>query len=193
MYLLYDNVEHNFIIFSVFLSHFAMSCGSCVGINPERGTKAQHGKATSKKRGKMVQKKVTSLNPHVCTLLRKLMDFEWDFVWVDTNFFCWVDLQMYTHIPKHQLLVVVTVSSLRLIHNYCVEKYLKIYIYIHMYILVLFIMLNLNLDTDSILAAYRKVKLSFCLVNTQSLMGAAFSGATDKSVWYPHTQCLHIT
>ncbi|XP_041839467.1 uncharacterized protein LOC121638641 [Melanotaenia boesemani] len=53
---------------------------SCVGINPERGTKARHGKVTSKKSGKMVQKKVTSLNPHVCTLLRKLMDFEWDFV-----------------------------------------------------------------------------------------------------------------
>ncbi|XP_056295360.1 uncharacterized protein LOC130209618 isoform X2 [Pseudoliparis swirei] len=53
---------------------------SCVGINPERGTKARQGKVTSKKSGRMVQKKATSLNPHVCTLLRKLMDFEWDFV-----------------------------------------------------------------------------------------------------------------
>ncbi|KAK9533075.1 hypothetical protein VZT92_010424 [Zoarces viviparus] len=53
---------------------------SCVEINPERGTKAHQGKVTSKKSGRMLQKKVTSLNPHVCTLLRKLMDFEWDFV-----------------------------------------------------------------------------------------------------------------
>ncbi|KAF7648241.1 hypothetical protein LDENG_00160070 [Lucifuga dentata] len=53
---------------------------SCVGINPERGTKARQRKVTSKKSGRMVQKKVASLNPHVCTLIRKLMDFEWDFV-----------------------------------------------------------------------------------------------------------------
>ncbi|XP_074477522.1 uncharacterized protein LOC141759392 isoform X2 [Sebastes fasciatus] len=52
---------------------------SRVRINPERGTKARQGKVTIKKSGKMVHKKVTSLNPHVCTLLRKLMDFEWDF------------------------------------------------------------------------------------------------------------------
>ncbi|KAJ8341929.1 hypothetical protein SKAU_G00342200 [Synaphobranchus kaupii] len=41
---------------------------SCVGINPERGTKARHGKVTSKKSGEMVQKKAATLNPRVHSL-----------------------------------------------------------------------------------------------------------------------------
>ncbi|TRY93720.1 hypothetical protein DNTS_002151 [Danionella cerebrum] len=50
-------------------------------INPERGSKAKKGKVTSKKTGHVVHKKKNStVNPHVSSLLRKLADFEWDFV-----------------------------------------------------------------------------------------------------------------
>ncbi len=38
-----------------------------MGINPETGSKVA---------GKR-EKKMKGMNPHVCTLLRKLMDFEW--------------------------------------------------------------------------------------------------------------------
>ncbi|KAK0134680.1 THAP domain-containing protein 1 [Merluccius polli] len=51
-----------------------------IGINPERGTKASQGKVVSKKTGKLVQKKASIVNPHVATLLKKLMDFEWGFI-----------------------------------------------------------------------------------------------------------------
>ncbi|KAK0134928.1 Protein ALP1-like [Merluccius polli] len=53
---------------------------SCIDINPERGTKASSEKVQSKKSGKMVQKKSTSVNPHVSTLVKKISDFKWDFV-----------------------------------------------------------------------------------------------------------------
>ncbi|XP_032365428.1 uncharacterized protein LOC116680827 [Etheostoma spectabile] len=52
----------------------------CMGINPERGSKAHSGPTPSRKTGKMVQKKPSTVNPHVCTLIRKLNDFKWDFV-----------------------------------------------------------------------------------------------------------------
>ncbi|CAJ1064737.1 uncharacterized protein LOC113051318 [Xyrichtys novacula] len=51
-----------------------------VGINPERGTKASRGKVTSKKTGKLVQKKGATVNPHVATLIKNLVDFEWGFM-----------------------------------------------------------------------------------------------------------------
>lgn len=53
-------------------------------INPERGSKAKKGKVTSKKTGHVVQKKTkkknSTVNPQVSSLLRKLADFEWNFV-----------------------------------------------------------------------------------------------------------------
>ncbi|KAK0155310.1 Sterile alpha motif domain-containing protein 3 [Merluccius polli] len=51
---------------------------SCIDINPERGTKASSEKVQSKKSGKMVQKKSTSVNPHVSTLIKKISDFKTD-------------------------------------------------------------------------------------------------------------------
>ncbi|KAL7831298.1 hypothetical protein SRHO_G00308010 [Serrasalmus rhombeus] len=51
-----------------------------VGINPERGTKAGRGKVPSKKTGRVIHKKITTVNRNVSTLLRKLVDFEWDFI-----------------------------------------------------------------------------------------------------------------
>uniref|UniRef100_A0A3P9A0A1 Uncharacterized protein n=1 Tax=Esox lucius TaxID=8010 RepID=A0A3P9A0A1_ESOLU len=51
-----------------------------VGINPERGRKTSQGKVVSKKTGKLVHKKATTVNPHVATLLKNLMDFEWGFI-----------------------------------------------------------------------------------------------------------------
>ncbi|CAL8342836.1 unnamed protein product [Merluccius merluccius] len=51
-----------------------------IGINPERGSKASWGKIISKKTGKVVQKMSHTFNPHVSTLLKNLMDFEWNFV-----------------------------------------------------------------------------------------------------------------
>ncbi|KAJ8351966.1 hypothetical protein SKAU_G00234420 [Synaphobranchus kaupii] len=47
-----------------------------IDINPERGTKTRQGKGVSKKTGREVQKKAHTVNPHVATLLRKLMDFK---------------------------------------------------------------------------------------------------------------------
>ncbi|TRY82752.1 hypothetical protein DNTS_020632 [Danionella cerebrum] len=49
-------------------------------INPERGSKAKKRKVTSKKTGHVVHKKNSTINTHVSSLLRKLADFEWDFV-----------------------------------------------------------------------------------------------------------------
>lgn len=40
-----------------------------MGINPEKGTKTAKGK------------KRRTVNSHVASLLRKLMDFQWDFIW----------------------------------------------------------------------------------------------------------------
>ncbi|KAK5603501.1 hypothetical protein CRENBAI_006149 [Crenichthys baileyi] len=51
-----------------------------IGINPDRGSKATRGKVMSKRTGKVVQKRPATVNPHVATLLKKLLDFEWDFV-----------------------------------------------------------------------------------------------------------------
>ncbi|KAL7841267.1 hypothetical protein SRHO_G00249580 [Serrasalmus rhombeus] len=51
-----------------------------IGINPERGSKTTHGKVVSKRTGKVVQKRAASVNPHVATLLKNLLDFEWDFI-----------------------------------------------------------------------------------------------------------------
>ncbi|XP_034554468.1 uncharacterized protein LOC117823392 [Notolabrus celidotus] len=51
-----------------------------IGINPERGSKANHKKGLSKKTGKLVQKKIETVNPKVATLLKNLTDFEWGFV-----------------------------------------------------------------------------------------------------------------
>ncbi|KAI5614408.1 hypothetical protein C0J50_8995, partial [Silurus asotus] len=48
-----------------------------IDINPERGSKTKKGKVTSKKTGKVVQKKNCTVNPHVSSLLRNLMDFGW--------------------------------------------------------------------------------------------------------------------
>uniref|UniRef100_A0A673AGA4 Si:ch211-111e20.1 n=1 Tax=Sphaeramia orbicularis TaxID=375764 RepID=A0A673AGA4_9TELE len=51
-----------------------------LGIKPERGTKASQGKVVSKKTGKLVQKKAAPVNPHVATLIKNLLDFEWGFM-----------------------------------------------------------------------------------------------------------------
>ncbi|KAI9530044.1 hypothetical protein NQZ68_008285 [Dissostichus eleginoides] len=51
-----------------------------IGINPERGTKAIRGKDVSKKTGVIVQKKSATVNTHVSTLLKNLLDYEWDFI-----------------------------------------------------------------------------------------------------------------
>ena len=56
-----------------------------IGINPERGTKATTGTVVSKKTGKLVQKKPVSVNPQVATLLKKLLDFEWEFIGRSTH------------------------------------------------------------------------------------------------------------
>ncbi|KAL1275955.1 hypothetical protein QQF64_035578 [Cirrhinus molitorella] len=48
-----------------------------VGINPPTGTKTATTKVGGKKSGKASEKRNNTVNPHVCTLLRKLMDFEW--------------------------------------------------------------------------------------------------------------------
>ncbi|XP_034092654.1 uncharacterized protein LOC117560013 isoform X1 [Gymnodraco acuticeps] len=49
-----------------------------IGINPERGTKAIRGKVVCKKTGVIVQKKSATVNTHVSTLLKNLLDFESD-------------------------------------------------------------------------------------------------------------------
>ncbi|KAJ8014573.1 hypothetical protein DPEC_G00041650 [Dallia pectoralis] len=51
-----------------------------IGINPERGSKATRGKVVSRKSGRVVQRKAVTVNTHVSTLLKNLMDFEWDFI-----------------------------------------------------------------------------------------------------------------
>ncbi|XP_066515946.1 uncharacterized protein [Hoplias malabaricus] len=51
-----------------------------IGINPERGTKTSRGKVVSKKTGRIVNKKSFTVNPRVSTLLKYLMDFQWDFI-----------------------------------------------------------------------------------------------------------------
>ncbi|KAK9539486.1 hypothetical protein VZT92_004590 [Zoarces viviparus] len=51
-----------------------------LSINPEQGSKTTHGKVISKKTGKVVQKRAASVNPHVATLLKNLLDVEWDFI-----------------------------------------------------------------------------------------------------------------
>nr|XP_023691823.1 uncharacterized protein LOC111856251 [Paramormyrops kingsleyae] len=48
-----------------------------VGINPEMGSKVAAGKVLSRKSGQVVKRKRVTMNPHVCTLLRKLMDCDW--------------------------------------------------------------------------------------------------------------------
>lgn len=57
--------------------HTHLFCRRVIGINPEKGTKA--GGFISKRTGKVTQKKKT-VNPRVSSLLKKLMDFEWDFI-----------------------------------------------------------------------------------------------------------------
>ncbi|KAJ4941917.1 hypothetical protein JOQ06_011789 [Pogonophryne albipinna] len=52
--------------------------GRFIGINPERGTKAIRGKVVCKKTGVIVQKKSATVNTHVSTLLKNLLDFESD-------------------------------------------------------------------------------------------------------------------
>ncbi|XP_036421600.1 uncharacterized protein LOC118805100 [Colossoma macropomum] len=49
-------------------------------INPERGSKAGRGKVIRKRTGQLVQKKALAINPHVCSLMKKLTEFEWDFI-----------------------------------------------------------------------------------------------------------------
>lgn len=51
-----------------------------IGINPERGSKTSRGKVVSKKTGRTVNKKSLTVNPRVSTLLKNLMDFQWDFI-----------------------------------------------------------------------------------------------------------------
>ncbi|XP_076852565.1 uncharacterized protein LOC143509896 isoform X8 [Brachyhypopomus gauderio] len=51
-----------------------------VGINPERGSKTSRGKVVSKRTGRLVNKKSFTVNPRVSTLLKNLMDFQWDFI-----------------------------------------------------------------------------------------------------------------
>ncbi|XP_077079931.1 uncharacterized protein LOC143732575 [Siphateles boraxobius] len=77
-----------FAMFYVFnLQYPEEACGTLefiqrrfVGINPERGSKARRGKVISKKTGKLVSKKSATVNPKVASLLKNLIDFEWDFV-----------------------------------------------------------------------------------------------------------------
>lgn len=51
-----------------------------IGINPEKGSKTCRSKVVSKKMGKVVNKKSATVNPKVASLLKNLMDFEWDFI-----------------------------------------------------------------------------------------------------------------
>uniref|UniRef100_A0A3B1KH65 Uncharacterized protein n=1 Tax=Astyanax mexicanus TaxID=7994 RepID=A0A3B1KH65_ASTMX len=48
-----------------------------VGINPTTGSKTSTEQVLSKRSGKVVEKKKHSMNVKVCSLLRKLMDFDW--------------------------------------------------------------------------------------------------------------------
>ncbi|KAI7790383.1 hypothetical protein IRJ41_019963 [Triplophysa rosa] len=51
-----------------------------IGVNPERGSKATRGKGLSKMTGSIVQKKHCTVNGNVSTLLKNLIDFQWDFI-----------------------------------------------------------------------------------------------------------------
>uniref|UniRef100_A0A3P8RVF0 Uncharacterized protein n=1 Tax=Amphiprion percula TaxID=161767 RepID=A0A3P8RVF0_AMPPE len=68
------------ILFMSITMFFVFHIKRFIGINPERGTKASQGKVISKKTGKLVQKKSATVNPHVATLVKRLMDFEWGFM-----------------------------------------------------------------------------------------------------------------
>ncbi|KAG7517288.1 hypothetical protein JOB18_004112 [Solea senegalensis] len=46
-----------------------------IGLNPTSGTKTA--KLVSQRSGKVHEKKNSSVNPHVSSLLRRLIDFEW--------------------------------------------------------------------------------------------------------------------
>ncbi|CAB1436693.1 unnamed protein product [Pleuronectes platessa] len=48
-----------------------------ISINLKRRTKSSQGKLVSKETGKLVQKKAATVNPHVSTLKKDLIDFEW--------------------------------------------------------------------------------------------------------------------
>ncbi|KAM4608535.1 uncharacterized protein ACJ7VT_014482 isoform 2-T2 [Polymixia lowei] len=48
-----------------------------VRISPEHGKKCSARKGVSKRTGRLVQRKVTAINPHVNTFIRSLMEFEW--------------------------------------------------------------------------------------------------------------------
>uniref|UniRef100_A0A672NWN2 Uncharacterized protein n=1 Tax=Sinocyclocheilus grahami TaxID=75366 RepID=A0A672NWN2_SINGR len=74
-----------FEFYKVFLIVFNSVSDYCnfrrfIGINPEKGTKATQGKVTSKRTGAIVQKKFSTVNAHVSTLLKNLIDFQWDFI-----------------------------------------------------------------------------------------------------------------
>lgn len=73
--------NYAFAVFIFFIPFFSFK-RRFIGINPERGSKATHGKVISKRTGKVVQKRAESVNPHVATLLKNLLDFEWDFIQV---------------------------------------------------------------------------------------------------------------
>ncbi|KAG7483544.1 hypothetical protein MATL_G00039510 [Megalops atlanticus] len=51
-----------------------------IGINPERGTKVSRGKIISKRTRRVVPKKSVTVKPHISTLLKNLIDFEWNFI-----------------------------------------------------------------------------------------------------------------
>ena len=48
-----------------------------IGINPDRGIKARQAKIVSMRTGRVVKKKSVTVYPHVSTLLKNLIDFEW--------------------------------------------------------------------------------------------------------------------
>lgn len=61
---------------STIMSGCALCFHSFAGINPSTGSKTATAEVVSKKSGKVVEKKRHTINVHVCTLLRKIMDFE---------------------------------------------------------------------------------------------------------------------
>uniref|UniRef100_A0A672KZC7 Uncharacterized protein n=1 Tax=Sinocyclocheilus grahami TaxID=75366 RepID=A0A672KZC7_SINGR len=73
------SIEIGINIIVIFVVCF-LPCRRFLDINPERGSETKKGKVTSKKTGQVVQKKNTTVNPQVSSLLRKLADFEWNFV-----------------------------------------------------------------------------------------------------------------
>lgn len=48
----------------------------CIGINPEKGSKANHQRVLSRRTGKLVRKKEDIVSPPVASLIKNLMDFE---------------------------------------------------------------------------------------------------------------------